>query len=401
MNPTVLKSEQTAINKIPLAVPPWGEEEIEEAIDSLKSGWLTMGAKVRRFEEMFAKYIGVPEAVMVNSGSSANLVALTALNLARGDEVITPALTWATTVFPICQVGAVPVLVDVDLRTLNMDPASVASAITSKTRAIMLVHFMGNPCLMDAYTMLAKQYNLSLVEDCCEALGTTYRGKKVGGFGLLSTFSFFMSHHLSTIEGGMIVGSDPKLMALCRSLRAHGWAREEPDLIALAEKHPDIDPRFLIINSGYNLRPTEIQGAFGIHQMDKLQEFLQQRRKNAAYFSCALARYGDWLQLPTEDYENEHSWLGYPVVIKPNAPFTRKELTSFLEAKGLETRTLMAGNIVEQPVMSKLSYRVGGSLTNAHYLHRNGFYFGCHQGIGIPEREAIVAYFDEFLRSIK
>lgn len=381
---------------IPLSLPTYGAAEVVEALDSLMSTWVTMGAKVKAFEEMFADHIGRKHAIMVNSGSSANLLALSALGLQPDDEVITPALTWATTVWPIVQVGAVPVLVDVDRRTYNISPDAIRAAITTKTKAIMPVHVLGNPYDM-AVQDIAGWYNLAVIEDTCESLGAAWREYKVGSWGTLSTFSFYFSHHISTIEGGMVVTGDDELADMCRSQRSHGWMRDLSNKAEVAARYPHIDDRFLFPHTGYNVRPTEIQGAFGIHQLPKLKGLVEARRANAGYLNKALAPYEEWLMLPHETLHTRHSYMGYPITVKEGAPFTKTELVQHLEGKGLATRPLLAGNIVNQPAMKQLHYRIHGSLQNAQYIHDNGFYIGPHQGIGQAEREAIVEYFSEFL----
>ena len=339
---------------------------------------------------------------MVNSGSSANLLALASLRQAgvkAGDEVITPALTWATTVFPIAQVGLTPVLVDVKRETYNIDPDAVERAITPRTQAIMPVHLLGNPCDMDALQDICSRYGIYLIEDACEAHGAEWRGQKVGSFGDMATFSFFFSHHISTIEGGMVLGHNPDLVETVLSMRAHGWIRDLPNRAKIAAEHPDIDPRFLFTTPGYNFRPTELQGAFGIHQLPRLEGFIGQRRENAAYWNRALAQYGDWLELPSEAPNTRHAWFAYPVQVKPKAGFTAKELSTFLESRGVETRQIEAGNMALQPVMNYIKHRCG-PLDNAGYIHRNAFFFGNHHGIGKQEREAIVGYFEEFFKEI-
>jgi len=381
------------MTRIPLNIPTYGREEIDEAIDSLESGWVTCGKKVAAFEWMWAEYIGVRHAVMTNSGSSANLLALSCLGLEPGDEVITPALTWATTVFPIAQVGAVPVLVDVDLDTYNISPTAVEKAITPRTRAIMPVHLLGNPCDMDALCGLVRKRNIYLIEDACEAHGAISQGWKVGSSGDMSTFSFFFSHHISTIEGGMVMTNHHEYADRVRSLRSFGWAREVPH-----QDYPGIDPRFLFLHAGYNFRPTEIQGAFGIHQLPRLEGFIEHRRDNAAYWNKELAQFGDYLQLQEERPGTRHVWFAYPVMVRPGAPFTRDDLVRFLEAKGLETRPIEAGNIAVQPAMKHINHRIAGPLTNAQYIHDHSFFFGNHQGIGPEEREAIVGYFHDFMK---
>ena len=385
--------------RIPLNVPTYGSEEVIEAMDSLLSTWVTMGKKVKRFEEMFAEYIGAKHAVMVNSGSSANLLALKALDLPEGSEVITPALTWATTVFPIAQAGLVPVLVDVDLATYNVSPKAIQSAITPKTVAIMPVHLLGNPCKMEQIMFLAKKHNLYVIEDSCEAHGAEQDPWKVGSIGDLSTFSFFFSHHISTIEGGMVLTNNSLWADECRSMRAHGWVRDLPYRHVIEKDNPSIDPRFLFTFPGYNFRPTEIGGAFGIHQLPRLEGFIQHRRDLAAYFNRKLAKYSDFLQLPVEAPNTRHSYFSYPVTVKEGAPFTKKELQAHLEWCGLETRQIEAGCMSLQPAMKNVNYRVAGPLTNAEYIHENGFFFGLHTGMTPEIAEAIVGYFEQFIQS--
>ena len=401
MDENIVTRLEPGRTRIPISVPSYEVAEIMEALDSLTSGWVTMGARVKRFEEMWAEYNGVRHGVMVNSGSSANLLALSALGLKPGDEVITPALTWATTVFPIAQVGAVPVLVDVDPGTYNIDPHAVEAAITPRTRAIMLVHLLGNPCDMDKLRDVARRQNLYLVEDACEAHGAEYDGKKAGSFGDVSTFSFFFSHHISTIEGGMVMTNDSGWADVCRSMRAHGWIRDLPEgqRSEVAAQHPDIDPRFLFLNPGYNFRPTEIQGAFGIHQVPRLEGFIERRRQNAAYFNKMLAPYQDFLQLPSEAKNTRHSYFAYAITVKKGAPFTKQALVAHLESRGLETRPIESGNMAAQPAMKRLNYRAG-PLKNTEHIHKNGFFFGVHQGIGPEEREAVAGYFKEFFEAL-
>lgn len=389
--------------RIPLNVRSYGWEEACEAIDSILSTQVTMGKKVREFEVKFAQYIGTRHAIMVNSGSSANLLVLSLLTnpalraLRPGDEVITPAVTWATTVFPIIQCGAVPVLVDVDPETFNILPAEMEAAITPRTRAIMLVHLLGTPCAMEAIMDVARRHNLIVIEDACEAHGAEYGGRKVGSFGDLATFSFFFVHHISTIEGGMVLTDRDEYAELARSLRAFGWIREMEGKEAWARRYPDIDPRYLFINAGYNFRPTEIAGGFGIHQLAKLEGYIALRRATASYWTERLSPYSRWLGVPREREAARNVWYGYPLTVKAGAPFSRAELVGFLEQKGVETRPIMAGNMDEQPALQLFPYRRVGELPNSRFIMRNSFFFGSHHGIGTAEREAIVNYVAEFM----
>lgn len=393
--------------RIPLVVPSYGWEEVCEAIDCLLDAQVTMGEKVKQFESMFAEYIGTRFATMVNSGSSANLLALSILTnpllekrINPGDEVITPAVTWATTVFPIINCGLVPVLADVDLETFNINTEEIKKAITDKTRAIMPVHLLGNPCEMDKIINIAMEYNLYVIEDACEAHGAESNGKKVGSFGDLATFSFFFSHHLSTIEGGMVLTNNEKLAELAKALRVFGWIRELTDKDKIAQEYEDIDPRYLFVNTGFNFRPTEMQGAFGIHQIKKLDKFIEIRQESAEFWTDTLKQYKDHLLLHTEREGTKHVWFGYPITVKPDAPFSRKELVDFLEKKGVETRPIMSGNFDEQPAMRLFPYRKVGNLPNSRFIMRNSFFFGNHHGITQQEREAIIGYFEEFMGRI-
>lgn len=392
--------------RIPLNVPTFDEEEILDALDSLVSTKVTMGEKVFAFEKAFASYIGVKNAVMVNSGSSANLIALSVLanpavvDYAKpGFEAILPAVTWSTSVFPVHNVQGIPVLTDVLKDTFNIDPSNVAKAFSKKSKAIIAVHLLGNPADMKAILKLAHEESLKVVEDCCEAHGAEIAGKKVGQFGDVSTFSFFFSHHITTIEGGVVLTDNDVYAEVARSLRAHGWIREMKARESYVKKYPAIDPRFLFVNLGYNFRPTEIQGAFGIHQLKKLERFIDVRRKNAAFFEKQLAGYSNFIELQFERSGTRHVWFGYPITVKNTAPFTAKALRSFLELKGIETRPIMGGNLAEQPAFRLFEHRIVGKLPNSRRIMRRSFFFGNHHGIDSSAREYIVSCFEEFFGS--
>ena len=389
--------------KISLTTPSFGKEEIMEAIDSLLSTFVTMGKKVYKFEAMFAKYIGMHFGTMVNSGSSSNLISLEILanpmvenGLKPGDEIITPALTWSTTVFPILDVNAVPVFVDSDPNSLTIDINQLEASLSDKTRAIMPVHLLGYPCDMDYIMDFAEDNNLFVIEDCCEAHGALWNGKKVGSFGDLSSFSFFFSHHITTIEGGIVLTNNEHFNNLAKSLRAHGWVRERPDKDELIEKYSDLDSRFLFVNKGYNLRPTEIQGAFGIHQIEKLESFIKIRETNADYWISALEGVERNIALPVVEKNVRHAWFGFPLIVKDNAPYKRTDIISYLESNGIETRPIMAGNMAKQPGIELFNWRKIGNLEIATDVMNNGFFFGNHPGIGKKEREYIVEKILEF-----
>ena len=393
--------------KIPLTVPTYDFAEIDEALDSLLSTWVTMGKKVKRFEEMFAEYLGCKYAVMVNSGSSANLLALSVLcnpllssNIQPGSEIITPAVTWATTIYPIANVGCTPVLVDVNLETYNIDPEQAKLALSKNTRAIMPVHLLGNPCAIDSIQEIAKDQDLFVIEDACESTGAEFNAQKVGTFGDMGTFSFYISHHISTIEGGMIVTNNEDYFEYLKAMRAFGWVRDLNRKKTVEGGSPDIDPRFLFYTYGYNFRPTEIQGGFGIHQIRKLDRFIKMRRRNADYWNRKLKPFEDLLFLPKETANTRHVYFGYPITVKSDALFDRHDLVSRLESKGIETRPIMAGNMTEQPVMKQLKHRVVGSLENSRIVMRRSFFFGNHNGIGPEEREFIADVIVDFLNSV-
>lgn len=388
---------------IPLMVPQFGPEEIEAALRVLLSGRVTMGRNVEAFERRFAQYLGASHAIMVNSGSSANLLALSLLTLEKdrplrpGDEIITPAVTWATTVYPIAQLGCVPVLVDVELPSYNMNAESLSEAMGKRTRALLPVHLLGNPVEMKPLIELADERDLFLVEDACESHGAEVAGRKVGTFGDLGTFSFFLSHHITTIEGGMVVTNRDDLAERARAARVFGWIRPLRRQKFYRERYPHIDPRYLFAFPGFNFRPMETQGAFGLRQLSRLEAFIRIRRENARYWNRKFQPYQEFLVLPEERAGTRHVWFGYPLTVRPDAPFTRKDVVSHLEKNGIETRPLMAGNIAEQPAMERIPHRISGRLANARLVMRNSFFFGNHQGIGKREREFIGEVLCEFL----
>ena len=405
---TKLQHEQSKNTKfqIPLAVPSYNHEEVIDALDSMLSTWVTMGEKVKSFEEQFSKYIGCKNGIMVNSGSSANLLALSILSnpatensIKRDSQIITPAITWATTVSPIINVGCTPMFVDVDLDTLCVNTEEIKDAINSKTACLLPVHLMGNPCNMQEISKISKEHDLYLVEDACEAPGATFDDKKVGSFGDLGTFSFFMSHHISTIEGGMIVTNNEELAEMGKTLRTFGWTRDLKNKNKINSEYPEIDPRFLFVNTGYNFRPTEIQGAFGRNQLPKLESLIKIRRENALFWNDELSKYSEYLILPKRNLEN-HVYFGYAITIKKNSPFSREKLTKFLESKGIETRPIMSGNYIEQPAAKLINYQKHGELNNAKLIMRNSFFIGNHHKVTQKERELVVNSFNDFFKQL-
>ena len=384
-------------SSIPLAIPPYGWEEVSDAIDSLLEMKTTMSKKVQKFEKLFAKYLGVKYAIMVNSGSSANLLAMSILSnsslskakIKKNDEIITPAVTWATTVYPILNVGAKPVFVDVGLKDYTIDPEKIEKAITKKTKAIFLVHLLGNPCNMSKIKKIADKYNLLIIEDACEAHGAEFKNKKVGSFGNLATFSFFASHHITTMEGGMIVTNDSQMYEIGKALRTFGWSRVLKNKKLYERNNPEIDPRYLFVSMGYNLRPTELQGAFGIHQIKKLDNLVRIRISNAEYWNKSLSIYSKYLSLPNNRKNYKHSFLFYPITVIKNDLFSKKELVNNLEKKRIETRPIMAGNFLQQPVAKHIDFKIGSSLKNSQEIMKNSFVIGNHAGIDKIQRRYI------------
>lgn len=378
------------IRKIPLNASTFGEDEVQAAIDVLRSGMVTLGKKCEEFEAAFARHLEVKHAVFVNSGSSANLLAFFALanplvpsrsgkrRMLPGDEVIVPAVTWSTTVWPIIQAGGVPVLVDCDPETLQMDIPAVRAAIGPRTVAICPVHVLGNAVPLQPILELARTHRLWVIEDTCEALGTRQSGKYVGTSGDIGTYSFFFSHHITTIEGGMIVTDDDELAEMFRAMRAHGWTRHLQNRETVEKDHPGIDPRFLFINTGFNLRPTEINAAFGLHQLPKLDGFNRRRVEIAAQWNRSLADLAENGDLrPMRSTPNTDStWFGYPVLCRDTS--TRNRLQTHLEERGIETRPIICGNLARQPAFKHFAHRISGTLHGADKIMDQGLFWGSH-----------------------
>jgi len=385
--------------------PTFAADEINAAVECLLTTYVTMGPKVKEFERVFASHFGWKHGLMNNSGSSANLLALAALanpacenRLKPGDEVIVPALSWSTTVWPIIQCGLVPVIVDIDPATFNIDPNEIEKAIGPRTRAVMIVPVYGNPCAMDAIVDICNRRDLQLIEDCCEALGAYYDGKPVGKFGRVGTFSFYFSHHMTTLEGGICVSDEFELMELMRILRAHGWVREVEDKQRWYDKYPEFDRRFLFVNLGYNLRPTELAGAMGLVQLPKLASFVERRRQNSAWFRRELAQYGDFFDFQEETSKGRHSWFGFPMRVKKEAGFKVAELTKALNAANIETRPIIAGNIARQPALKMYEHRVAGDMRHSNAVMDGAFSFGNHQDVDSGARSYIAEQVRAFLR---
>lgn len=363
---------------LPLAMPTFGAEEVAEAIDSLLTGWVTMGRKVAEFEQAWAHYVGTDHAVMVNSGSSALLVMLSALvetgRLSRGDEVLVPAVSWSTDLFAVAQAGLVPVLIDVDPESLCVEG--------HHDRPLLAVHLLGAASRATAPLLL---------EDACGAHGARAGDTNVGARGFAGVFSFFFSHTLSTIEGGMITTDDAVFADALRGLRAHGWVRERTDRAAIEAAHPEIDPRFLFASPGYNLRPTDLAGAFGIHQVPRLDGFVARRRRNHSAWCTAI----DALGLPLRTYPElpgtTHSAFAFPMLVDADSPLDRATLCERLEARGVTTRPISGSNLARQPAFTRVpGARIEGPLTVADAVHERGFFVGNSHAFGPDQGRVLV-----------
>lgn len=363
-------------------------DAIEAGCASLRSGQFTMGPAVARFEAAMAQRIGSKHAVMVNSGSSANLLAIEALmrpcygepKLQPGDEVLVPALSWSTTVFPLVQLGLVPVFVDSDPHTLAMDLGHAEEMLSGKTKALVLIHVLGCPA-DDDYESFCQKYGLVLIEDCCESMGALARdGVSVGRRGLMGTFSHFYSHQLTTMEGGTIVTDDDKVADDLRSMRSHGWTRPRSDK---AQLEGAMDARFCFATTGYNVRPLEVQAAIGEVQLQHFDENLILRKLQAALTTSHLL---DTQWLHPENWKPNHSWMNYRILVAKDAPMSRDAVMAHCESHGVETRPIIAGNLLRHPVMQRIHYRAAESYPVADAVMDRGFMIGCH-----PDPEGVVS----------
>jgi CDP-6-deoxy-D-xylo-4-hexulose-3-dehydrase len=379
-------------------VPPSGKvigaQELRYMVDASLDGWLTTGRFNAEFEKKLAAFIGVKHLITVNSGSSANLVAFSALTspklgeraIRKGDEVIGVAAGFPTTVNPILQFGAVPVFVDVDRLTHNIDATKIEAAIGPKTKAIMLAHSLGNPFNLDVVTALCKKYNLWLVEDCCDALGTTYRGQMVGTFGDIATLSFYPAHHITMGEGGAVFTNNNELKTIAESFRDWGRdcycqpGRDNTCGKRFCQKLGDLpegyDHKYTYSHLGYNLKITDMQAACGLAQLERAPQFIQARKDNFAFLKERLQACEEFVHLPQTTEHSDPSWFGFPITLKENAPVSRVDLITYLDQNKIGTRLLFAGNLTRQPYMAGANYRISGDLTNTDNVMNNTFWIG-------------------------
>ncbi|MDC7704766.1 DegT/DnrJ/EryC1/StrS family aminotransferase [Vogesella indigofera] len=367
----------------PLASTTWDEAEYAAMQRVIQSGMFSMGKEVATFEKQFAEWVGSRFAVMVNSGSSANLAMIAALMfrkqgaLQAGDEVIVPAVSWSTTYYPLQQYGLKVKFVDIDPRTLNIDVEQLAAAIGPQTRAILTVNLLGNPNDFNWISQVIAGRDILLLEDNCESMGATLAGKQAGTFGLMGTYSSFFSHHISTMEGGLVVTDDEELYHILLSIRAHGWTRNLPKFNHVCGEKSDnpFEESFRFVLPGYNLRPLELSGAIGQEQLKKLDSIITTRRENAAHFQ-AVFQHHPWLDIQQEI--GQSSWFGFALIVKPNAPITRDTLVTKLAAANVDVRPIVAGNFAKNEVMKWFDYTIHGELKNADDIDKNGLFVGNH-----------------------
>ncbi|WP_295538162.1 lipopolysaccharide biosynthesis protein RfbH [uncultured Pseudacidovorax sp.] len=399
---------------VPVSGKVIGEKELQYMVEASLDGWLTTGRFNAMFEEKLAHFLGVKHLITVNSGSSANLVAFSTLTSPRlgdraikqGDEVIGVAAGFPTTVNPILQFGAVPVFVDVDLNTHNIDASLIEAAITPKTKAIMLAHSLGNPFNLDVVVALCKKYNLWLVEDCCDALGATYNGQLVGTFGDIATLSFYPAHHITMGEGGAVFTNNPELKLIAESFR--DWGRDcycppgkdntcnKRFCWKLGDLPEGYDHKYTYSHLGYNLKISDMQAACALAQMDRLEEFIATRRANFDYLKSKLKSCEEFLHLPEATPNSNPSWFGFPLILKEESGVKRVDLLNYLDQNKIATRLLFAGNLTRQPYMIGKNFRVSGSLERTDVVMNQTFWIGVFPALTNEHLDYIVTKLEEF-----
>ena len=408
--------EKTYIN---YAGRVFDDKELATLVDSSLDFWLTAGRYAEQFEKEFAEFVGSRFCLLTNSGSSANLLALSALTseslgerrLSPGDEVITVAAGFPTTVAPIYQNNLVPVYCDIDLGTYNVNPEELQNAVSEKTKAIFIAHTLGNPFNIDAALKIKEEHGLWLIEDNCDALGSTWSGKSTGSFGDLGTESFYPAHHITMGEGGAVFTDNPKLKKLVRSFRDWGkdcWCDPGIDNTCgkrfnwqLGDLPEGYDHKFIFSHIGYNLKISDMQAAVGVEQLKKLPEFINTRRKNFERYFDYFKQHEDYFVLPQWEQKANPSWFGFLLTIKEGAPFTRNQLVTYLESNKIAVRMLFGGNIVRQPAYKAKEYRSVSDLKNTDIVMNNGFWFGVYPGIDNTRQNYVIEKFDAFFNTYK
>lgn len=365
-----------------LASSTWGTEELKAIQDVLDSGMVTMGKRVEHFEKVFAEKFDSKYSVMVNSGSSANLVAVAALfykkenPLKPGDEVIVPSISWATTYYPLLQYGLKLKFLDVDLHTLNADVSKLEEALTPRTKMVVAVSILGNPAALDVMRAFCDKHGLYFFEDNCESMGASLNGKQTGSFGDLNTFSTFFSHHISTIEGGLVTTNDEELYQLVKCIRAHGWTRNLPkDSMLYQRKDDDFYEAYRFILPGYNVRPMEISAAIGVEQIFKLDKMIEIRRQNAETF---LKLFGNDERFILQKENGKSSWFSFTMICNQKAGIDRNKVFKKLQESDIGYRIITGGNFLRHDVIKYFNYETVGEIVNANIAHDHGFFVGNH-----------------------
>jgi CDP-6-deoxy-D-xylo-4-hexulose-3-dehydrase len=399
------------VSAVPVSGRVFDAKDVRSLVDSSLDFWLTTGRFAAQFEKLFARFFGLRSATLVNSGSSANLLAVTALTSSKlgdrqlrpGDEVITVAAGFPTTVNPIIQNNLVPVFVDVRVPTYNIDTDLLEGALSERTRAVVIAHTLGNPFDLGAVTEFVKRRGLYLIEDCCDAVGATYGGRKVGTFGDLATVSFYPAHHITMGEGGCVLTDKPLLKTLVESFRDWGrdcWCDPGKENTCgkrfewqLGELPCGYDHKYTYSHIGYNLKLTDMQAAVGLSQLDKLPAFIERRRENFRTLYDGLREMEEFLILPEATPGSDPSWFGFPLAVRPGAPFTRNELIRYLEERKIATRLLFGGNLTRQPAYQDVKFRVAGTLERTDFVMDNVFWIGLYPGLTAAMLEYVVETF--------
>ena len=393
---------------VPVSGKVFDSAEVRLLVDSALDFWLTTGRYAAQFESSFARWFGLRDCALVNSGSSANLLAISALTspklgerrLKAGDEVITVAAGFPTTLNPILQNNLVPVFVDVTLPTYNVDVTQLETAVSSRTRAVILAHTLGNPFDLERVTAFARRHGLWLIEDCCDAVGSTYRGRKVGTFGDLATTSFYPAHHITMGEGGAVLTNQPLLKSLVESFRDWGrdcWCAPGCDNTCgkrfawhLGELPCGYDHKYTYSHIGYKLKMTDMQAAVGVAQLQKLDDFVAARRRNFRILRQGLAELEEFFLLPEATDGADPSWFGFPIGVRPGAPFSRNQTIAWLEQRKIATRLLFGGNLIRQPAYRDCQFRVAAPLDNTDFVMENVFWIGLYPGLSRAALEYMV-----------
>ena len=402
------------IDPVPVSGKVLTPNDFRSLIDSSLDGWLTAGRHTLEFERQLAKFVGSRSALFVNSGSSANLIALSGLTsqklgdraLKPGDEVLTVAMGFPTTVNPIIQNGLKPVVVDIQLDTLDVNTQMLQEAVSPKTKAIMLAHTLGNPFDLDAVRKICDDYNLWLIEDSCDALGSTYRGQRTGSFGDTATLSFYPAHHITTGEGGAVFVKSPLVKKQVESFR--DWGRDcycetgKDNTCAkrfgwkLGDLPEGYDHKYTYSHIGYNLKATDMQAALGISQLSKIEQFIQKRKENFRYLKSRIELI-EGLRVASATEHSDPSWFGFPITIDPNHPANREDLLRFLESRKIGTRLIFAGNITKQPGYKDVDFRIVGNLTNTDIVMNRSFWIGVYPGLTFQMLDYVVDSITDFM----